>query len=269
MATGLHLEQIIALTAPGLPSESTGTWPPRPSIHQSGNHPLRNATEQRTWACSSCLQETDGAIVRGWVTGHVFVCPLHRSLLLGRCPRCVGFLFAFQPPCPQDPSRRCTDHAAETTPIQVRDAHILAAQATYVAEPAQSAPLVHTACALQDFLETILDSDAAETTIARLHDRAETLGLPRALPSGGPAYMSIIAPELLTLAQSIQTPRVASPWQLATEMAGALGADPDRLWSGQPGYLEDIAADILQYWWGPDGRRVWRARRPPPLLVGK
>jgi len=63
--------------------------------------------------------------------------------------------------------------------------------------------------------------------------------------------MALIAPELISLARFVQTPRVVAPWQLVINMAEVLCADTDRLSTGLPQFLQETAVDILEFWWGP------------------
>ena len=124
--------------------------------------------------------------------------------------------------CPTDLERRCVDIVASVEPRPATDSDTLAAQAVYSATAAVD--LVHTACALNPFLEALLDGAAAHPITARLPRRAVALGHRGVLPTAGPTYMALIAPELLTLARFIQTPRAVAPWQLVIDMAEALGA---------------------------------------------
>jgi hypothetical protein len=258
-ATRLDAHQIASLvTPPTLPDVSRNVWPDRSPSHQWRSHPQRFAGEQRTWACPTCLQETMGTIIRPWLTGHTFVCLDHRETLVARCPSCNRFLVMPQRSCPTDPERRCVDIVASAEPRHATDSDTLAAQAVYSATTVID--LVHTACALEPFLETLLDDPAARPVKARLQRRAVALGHRGVQPTAGPTYMALIAPELITLARFVQTPRVVAPWQLVIDMAEALGADPERLSSGGPELLQETAVDILEFWWGPYGRNAWRAK---------
>jgi len=258
-ATGLDTNQVTSLaTSPTQPDVSRDIWPDRPPTHQWRSHPQRFAGEQRTWACPTCLQETMGAIRRPWLTGHTFVCPDHQITLVARCPSCNGLLVMPQRSCPADPERRCLDIVASVEPRHATDSDTLSAQAAYSTTAAVD--LVHTACALEPFLETLLDGAAARPVKARLQRRAVALGHRGVLPAAGPTYMALIAPELISLARFVQTPRVVAPWQLVINMAEVLCADTDRLSTGLPQFLQETAVDILEFWWGPYGRNAWRAK---------
>jgi hypothetical protein len=160
--------------------------------------------------------------------------------------------------CRTDPERRCVDIVASAGPRHAIDSATLNAQAAYSTTAAVD--LVHTACAFEPFLETLLDGAAARPVTARLQLRAVALGHRGVLPTAGPTYMAPIAPELITLARFIQTPRAVAPWQLVIDMADALGADPEGLSSGRPEFLQETAVEILEWWWGPYGRNAWRAK---------
>ena len=160
--------------------------------------------------------------------------------------------------CPTDLERRCVDIVASVGPRPATDSDTLAAQAVYSATAAVD--LVHTACALNPFLEALLDGAAAHPITARLPRRAVALGHRGVLPTAGPTYMALIAPELLTLARFIQTPRAVAPWQLVIDMAEALGAEAERYSSSRPEFLGETAIEILEWWRGPYGRNAWRAK---------
>jgi TniQ len=258
-ATGLDAHQVGSLvTPPTSPDVPSDAWPDRPPSHQWRSHPQRYFGEQRMWSCPTCLEETSGAILRPWLTGHTFVCLEHRNMLVSRCPSCNGFLVLPQRSCPTDPERRCVDIVATAEVRHATDPETRAAQTVYSSIATRG--IVHTACALEPFLLTLLDGAAAHPVQARLQRRAVALGHRGDPPTAGPTYMALITPELITLARFIQTPTAVAPWQLVTEMAEALGADPERLSSGRPEFLQETAVDILEYWWGPYGRNAWRAK---------
>src|SRR3712207_7977583 len=62
-------------------------------------------------------------------------------------------------------------------------------------------------------------------------DLAAILGWHDELPEAGPAYMGLIAPELITLARSIQRPRVVSPWDLTRSEERRVGKECRSRWS--------------------------------------
>jgi hypothetical protein len=258
LVTGLDAAQVTALTVTPAAAKRHRGWP---SIewHDWRSHPSSGST-QPTWACPNCVQESDGAILRDWLTGHLFVCVTHRCLLLDRCPNCNDPLVVPSPPCGQD-YRRCIDFVARVRPLHVDDPQLLAAQDVYATATPTRTRLARAACSLAPFLDTIIDSGLGEPVMARLHRRAAALGFQHTLPEQGPAYMSVIAPELTTLARSVQRRRVVSPWELATEMADSLDIhDAKSMRSRWSEVLVPIATDILKSWWGPDGHRAWRAR---------
>jgi len=254
-----YTNQVTSLvTPPTQPHVSRTVWPDRPPSHQGRSHPQRFAGEHRTWACPACLKETSGAIRRRWLSGHTFVCAEHQVTLVATCQSCNGLLVLPQRACPTDPERRCVDVVASAEQRHAIDSDALAAQAVYSATTLVD--LVHSACALEPFLQTLLDGAGARPVKARLQRRAVALGHRGVLPTAGPTYMALVAPELISLARLIQTPRVVAPWQLVIDMAAALGADTERVSSGRPEFLQETAVDILEFWWGPYGRNAWRAK---------
>jgi TniQ protein len=261
-ATGSNERQIVALAVtPATTTAVTQAGWPSIATHEWRSHPERARGRQHTWACPACLQASGGAVLRPWVTGHLFVCPQHRCLLLGRCPSCRTFLSVPQQPCQQDVRHRCVDAVARAGPILVDDPDMRSAQVTYLSTVTSDLWLVRAGCSLEPFLETILGEKLGQPIMARLQRRAVGLGH-HELPERGPAYLSIIAPELLTLARTIREPTVVSPWQLVVEMVQSLGATTVRLiqpW--QADNLQATTTNILQSWWGSDGHRAWRAQQ--------
>ena len=181
-------------------------------------------------------------------------------MLVSRCPSCNRFLVLPQRSCPTDPERRCVDIVASAA----SEAHHRSPGETRAAQTVYSSitaiDIVHTACALEPFLQTVLDgasraSSQGKTAAPRRRPRTSWRVADGRPDLHGPHHPRAHHTRPLD-------PDAESRRPLATGHRDGRSARrrPLGLSSGRPEFLQETAVDILEYWWGPYGRNAWRSK---------